>query len=238
MARLITAHRLKALTRKGARPDDISIRKDMVNTLVTSLGDRVLRYVISTPDPDREGDVVSVEGWDLTNYRKNPVVLWAHRQDHFPIGRCIDIGIEDGALKATVEFAPPDIPCAGDHAEAAFRLSSTGFLPGVSVGFKPIEYDIANDRDDGTGFLPPMNFLRQELLEFSLVSVPCHPDALLEPQGTQLTNLDPSTAPPEAMDDQELANRAAVEKAAQDAEDRRVRTARQRRARQILAGTL
>ncbi|MFT9385534.1 HK97 family phage prohead protease [Acetobacter sp.] len=239
MARHITTKRFKALTRKGDHPTNLQIRKDIVSAVEKGPTDRTLRYTISTEIPDREGDVVSVDGWDLTNFRKNPVVLWAHNQDKFPIGRCIEIGVEDGALKATVEFAPADIPHAGDHAEAAFRLSSEGFLPGTSVGFRPLDYDISNERAKDDSFFLPMDFKRQELLEFSLVSVPCNPDALLEedPENGPGSAPQPSITLPENADAQARGAAAGIEKNECDAA-RRNRIARQKRARQAMASIL
>lgn len=241
MAKLMTTKRFKSLARKGRHPENVQIRKDVISEVQPGPSERTLRYVISTPDPDREGDVISIDGWNLTNYRKNPVVLWAHDQDKFPIGRCVDIGVEDGVLKATVEFAPADIPHAGDRAEAAFRLSRDGFLPATSVGFRPLEYDISREREDDDTFFLPMDFKRQELLEFSLVSVPCNPDALRdddpENDGTG-TNPAPSPTLPEDPDAQTRAADPDIEKAEREAATRRNRIARQKRARQALASTL
>ena len=42
--------------------------------------------VISTADIDRQGESINQAGWDLTNYLKNPIVLWAHDYYTFPIG--------------------------------------------------------------------------------------------------------------------------------------------------------
>lgn len=241
MAKLMNTRRFKALARKGEHPGNIQIRKDIVSSVEKGPTDRTLRYTISTGTPDREGDTVDVAGWDLTNFRKNPVVLWAHNQDKFPIGRCIDIGVEDGVLKATVEFAPADIPRAGEHAEAAYRLSAEGFLPGTSVGFRPLEYDISNERNDDDSFFMPMDFKRQELLEFSLVPVPCNPDALLEEEPESSapgTAPEPSTTLPDNADAQTRAANADIEKAERDAAESRNRIARQKRARQALASTL
>ena len=57
---------------------------------------------------DRAGDVIRAEGWELDNYRLNPVVLWAHRHDLLPVGKSVDVWVESGALMATIEFAPTD----------------------------------------------------------------------------------------------------------------------------------
>jgi len=37
---------------------------------------RSLNFTISSARVDRMGDTVSMDGWHLEEYRKNPVVLW------------------------------------------------------------------------------------------------------------------------------------------------------------------
>ena len=170
----------------------------------------MLRFVVSTPNPDRENDTVALDGWELVNYRRNPVVLWGHDQDCLPIGRAIDIGIEDGALKASVQFVPASVPHVGEKAEAVLWLCQNGFLSATSVGFRPLDYDIAVDRDHREGWFPPMDFKRQELLEFSIVTIPANAEALIELP--DLLSPGPTAVPLAAADEAARAAADAVEK--------------------------
>jgi hypothetical protein len=34
------------------------------------------RFVASTEVPARDGMIIAADGWQLANYRKNPIVLW------------------------------------------------------------------------------------------------------------------------------------------------------------------
>lgn len=136
--------------------------------------DRTARFIASDATVDRYGDVVEPRGWDLANFRRNPVFLWMHSQ-YQPIGTIKKIGVEDGALMATVRFYDP-----GDSkiADDLWRLVKKKKLRAVSVGFtvkgaEDYEY-IRDDADRVTG----IRYLRQELLELSLVSVPANPNAL------------------------------------------------------------
>ncbi len=55
-------------------------------------GNRVIRFVASDETPDRVGDIIKVSGWNLTNYKKNPVVLWGHDQANTPpIGKAVNV---------------------------------------------------------------------------------------------------------------------------------------------------
>ena len=50
-----------------------------------------MTFVASTGEVDRHGDVVSVAGWKLDAYRKNPVFLWAHDYSRPAIGRATQV---------------------------------------------------------------------------------------------------------------------------------------------------
>lgn len=121
---------------------------------------------ISSETVDRAGDVIRLSGWDFSNYLNNPIVLLQH--DHSQIvGKASKLWVEDGFVKASVEFAPTTL---GQDTE---KLVRGGFLSAASVGFMPVEYA---PRKDSRG----LEFTKQELHEFSFVSVPCNQDALVE----------------------------------------------------------
>jgi hypothetical protein len=48
-------------------------------------GGDVLEYVISDGSLDRYGTVINPAGWDLTEFRKNPIAFFNHDKN-FPIG--------------------------------------------------------------------------------------------------------------------------------------------------------
>ena len=178
--RVATARRAQ----KSAPVGDALLRKDIVS-VVEALEDRRFRFTISTGNVDRDMDTIQVSGWDLTAYLRNPVVLFGHGFDPvvgtWPIGRAVDVGPDGGVLKATVEFDPEDMPVTGQAAEACVRKLRSGSLNATSVGFRPLEYDVSQDPDrDPDGWFPGIDFKRQELLEFSVVSVPANAEALLD----------------------------------------------------------
>lgn len=135
--------------------------------------DRSVRFTISTDSIDRHGDTVSVDGWKLENYRKNPVVLWGHDYSMLPVGKARDLRVEDGKLKATVVFTAQGVSRFND---TVFELIKGGFLNATSVGFSPKKWSWSEDDDRRLG----IDFEEQELLEFSVVSVPANPEALIE----------------------------------------------------------
>lgn len=129
---------------------------------------RTLTAMVSTDSVDRDGDVLVPAGWELENYRKNPVVLWAHDYGRLPIAKTLAIEPWEHGLMAMVQFA--------EHAFAqdVFQLYVGGFLRAFSVGFMPKEW--APRPGEGLrGYL----ITKAELLEFSAVPVPANQDALV-----------------------------------------------------------
>ena len=129
-----------------------------------------MTFVVSTGEVDRHGDTISVKGWELKAYRRNPVFLWAHNYSSPAIGRAMDVWKEDHGLLARIEFAPTQF------AQEVAGLYSGGYQRGVSVGFRPLRYEIR--RDTQTGEFLGINFIEQELLEISAAPVPANQSAL------------------------------------------------------------
>lgn len=173
----------KRCVKRGERPRGACLQKSVIAT-ASSINDRTFRFTISTANIDRDQDTISVTGWDLTAYLRNPVVLWAHGCDPtvgtWSIGRAFDVRPEGGVLRASVEFDPADMPVTGPAAEACVRKLRNGSLAATSVGFRPLDYAVSTDPDRApTEWMPGIDFKKQELLEFSLVSVPANSEALV-----------------------------------------------------------
>ena len=114
-------------------------------------------FVVSTSALDRQGDELDQSKWDFANFKKNPVILWAHDYYNPPIGICTEIKTEGEQTVATVKFAPES---ANPFAANVAALVKEGYINATSVGY--IEHD------DGTN----------ELLEISVVPVPANAQAL------------------------------------------------------------
>ena len=136
---------------------------------IEPLKDRLVRFIITTSAPDRERDVVDVNGIDTTAYEANPVVLFGHDYRSLPIGRCVKLQRQAKQILATTEFATADL---NPMAEQVYRMVKAGFLKAASIGFRPLESRY-NEVRRGT------DFLRCELLEWSVVPVPANPQALV-----------------------------------------------------------
>lgn len=124
----------------------------------------ILDHCVSDDQPDRVGDDIDQKGWDTKNYMMNPVVLDGHDYSKPPVGKCLSLYTKDNQLRAKTQFAPTE------EGKKYFQLYKSGFMSAFSVGFIPKEYDI-----NKTG---GYHMKKQELLEYSVVSVPCNPRAI------------------------------------------------------------
>jgi HK97 family phage prohead protease len=119
-------------------------------------------FVISDESVDRQGEIIKQDGWDFTNFKKNPVILFGHDSYDLPIGKAVDIYTEGDKTYAVIEFAAEIY----DKAMTVFNMVKNGILNTVSVGFINLEYD--NNE-----------LTKNELLEVSIVPIPANPNAIV-----------------------------------------------------------
>lgn len=145
---------------------DVSVLKGFAADAETMADTRRVKFTISTGDVDRDNDTIYVAGWDLSNFKKNPVVLWAHSHSDLPVGKCVELSVDGSKLVAVAEFA------THPFAETVYQLVKGGFLRATSVGFRALKW-ARNETRNG------IDFMEQELLEFSIVPVPANQHALI-----------------------------------------------------------
>jgi HK97 family phage major capsid protein len=137
---------------------------------------RRITFVLSDESVGRDNHVIYADAWKLENFKRNPVMPWAHDPEQPPVGKFVAIGTENRRLIGTVEFADfTTYP----FADTIFRLYKAGFLNAVSTGWIPLAWTAANDRSRPGG----LNFTSCELLEVSGVPVPSLPTALATARG-------------------------------------------------------
>lgn len=61
-------------------------------------GARTLKFIFATSDVARDGDRILPGAWQLDNFRKNPVFLFAHDASKPPIGKVTSINKSNGKL--------------------------------------------------------------------------------------------------------------------------------------------
>lgn len=127
-------------------------------------------FVISDGSMDRHGTRINPNGWDLTEFVKNPQALWAHGRDPvrgtLPIGRWENLRVESQKLLGRLVLADEG---TGSFTDEVRRLVKQGILRAVSVG---MDY-IKEGKRGG-----PWEIERAGLREVSLVAVGSNPNAL------------------------------------------------------------
>jgi len=121
--------------------------------------------IASTSVEDRQGEIVQVDGWDLKDFKNNPVILWGHDHSQPAIGKATKTWIE-GTGKSAKLMVKIAFQETTELARAVKQLVSDGFLNTLSVGFLPI------DAEGNT-------YTKQKLLEVSVVNVPANAQALM-----------------------------------------------------------
>jgi uncharacterized protein len=137
-----------------------------------------LTAMVSTYEWDRTGERFAQGAWDLKQYLKNPVVLWGHDPHEPPIARTVALRETDKGLEAEMVF-----DAGSERAMDIFRLYKEGFLNAFSVGFVPKNWRV--EQIDGTqekGIV----FVDAELLEYSAVTIPANPGALISREQAEL----------------------------------------------------
>ena len=145
-------------------------------------GSRAITFTISTAGRDRDGDIISQDGWNLKTFFENPVVLWSHdpSDPENIMARAEDTKVINGKLISTAVFLEREVNAKADM---VYQLYKGGFLSATSVGFVPTEMElIEGDKAGEIGF----KFLKQNLLEYSAVAIPSNPEALIHARSMDL----------------------------------------------------
>lgn len=129
-----------------------------------------LEYVMSDASVDRYGDVIDQAGWNLTNFKRSPIALFGHQSSQ-PIGIWENVRVEGGKLLGKLKLAERG---TSDFIDSLHKLVEQGILRAVSVGFRPQKAEPLDPKDP----YGPQRFLKSELVECSLVSIPANPNAL------------------------------------------------------------
>ena len=123
-------------------------------------------FILSDETPDRDGDIVRAKGWQLEEFKANPIALFGHAHDKI-VGVWTNVRTQGKQLIGRLKLAEEG---TSELVDVTRRLVEQRILKAVSVGFMPIEYE-------------PMtkggwDIKRAQLFEASLVAVPANPSAL------------------------------------------------------------
>ena len=188
---------------EGLNGSDEVERKQYTGEIKVIEGEeRTIVARISTTDVDGDGDIIIPSGVDLNRFRANGVIHVDHSYKvEDVVGKAIEIGIDEKGIVAKIKFA--DTPRAND----VWQLVSKGFVKANSIGFI-LKEAVYRGSSEFNAVVKQMGIkvadtcsrivTKFELLESSIVSIPCNPAALV--QAISAKSLDLSAKTIECLD--------------------------------------
>jgi hypothetical protein len=153
-------------------------------------GQRTDTSFVTTSAMDRDNEIVEPGGVILDQYRLNPIVLFGHDQEK-PIGKCLWIKPQSDGLIAKTYYLPRPAKYVGDwFPDFVFSMVHGDVLRGKSIGFLPLEFRDPSNEEVAVSPQLRQVITRSLLVEYSVVSVPSNPLALVDMVGKGLTNMD------------------------------------------------
>jgi HK97 family phage prohead protease len=145
------------------------------DTTADMLEKRQVEFVISSEAVDSYRTVFKMDGWDLNDYTRNPIVCYQHRANSDDPDNVIGtstLRIDGKYLIGTVTFEPAEI---NPRAEKIFQKVQSGTLRMASVGanVQKARLGVEENGEDPD----VLYFTKQRLMEWSIVSVGSNPDA-------------------------------------------------------------
>ena len=175
---------------QAALPDDIraiGLRRKAAPAAATDIGERTDISLVTTDTVDRDGEVVLPQGGDWSQWKKNPVVTFAHQYDQLPVGRGLWVkrardGGVNGWLAKTEYRERPEVWEGPWFADAVWHFVKSGDLPGKSIGFLPTEASPPEEKEvKGRPELAGVSLIIRKwvALEYAVAPVQSNPDAFV-----------------------------------------------------------
>ena len=161
---------------KSNSDEEGNVQSDIVlfeEIAIKANADGSFDWLMSNMDLDRDLEKIDPSGWDLKNFKKNPVILWSHDYYRPAIGKAKSTRVKDANLIGKIQFSSREVDPFASMIEGKVR---EGILSAGSVGFKALKIEYIEDEKDPTRLI----MRKQELYEFSIVNVPALPAAMVQ----------------------------------------------------------
>lgn len=151
------------------------MNKLFANTMVKVSKDeeRVIEFVASDEIVDYDGDLVKIEGMDISKIKKNKSFLWSHGQKDLPVGKVLSVKKDKGMLVGKAQLTSEEEYPFGYQ---VYKLIKGGYINNVSISFMP-DYSTAEYRDIKGKSVRVIN--NSTLLEISAVNIGANSNALI-----------------------------------------------------------
>ena len=167
----------------GLNESDEVIRKQYVSEIkLNPDSEKTIIARISSTATDADGDVIDPEGCDFKRFMANGVIHKNHDyRVESVIGKALEVSTDAKGIVAKIKFA--DTEAAND----VWKLVRDGYVKANSIGFIIRDYVIKGTKEF-TDYIKSKGMIVDdacrriiknfELIESSIVSVPCNPEAL------------------------------------------------------------
>ncbi len=131
----------------------------------------IVEGIANLAEPDRWGEVILPDAWNLELFKKNPIMLYEHWREN-AIGTALSVEIRKDGLYYKARIGDPKVAPLTPTQIHVRSLLAQGILRTNSVGFIPhvIEYDEDEDQ---------LRYTDVELLEISIVAIPMQQDSVI-----------------------------------------------------------
>jgi len=134
------------------------------------------KFIITTNNVDRYGDIVEPSGMDATDYEKNNVVLFNHLSSgvELPIANSLSLEQTDDktGIMSVAKFH--GVTELSRNVRDLLKIRS---LRATSIGFMPSEWE--NMPTEKGSWCEPRRYTKWSMLEYSVVNIPANPHALI-----------------------------------------------------------
>lgn len=168
----------KKLPREIRAGFDSVVGKSMYRTFSAALKafdpgeEMIIEGIANLAQPDRWGEIILPEAWNLEKFLINPIILFEHMRGENAVGTCLSVDVRKDGLYYRAQIGNPKLAELTPKQKDVRSLLAQGILKTNSVGFIPhvVEYD--EDED-------VIRYTDVELLEISLVTIPMQQDSVI-----------------------------------------------------------
>lgn len=132
-------------------------------------------WTLSDFSVDRDQERIDPRGWDLSYYKRLPIVLWVHDHTRPAIGIVQDLATNADSLTGKIKFSSKEVDEFAGMIEGKVK---EGILKAGSVGFMSNKIELINEDGNPTRLI----HRKQTLIEFSICNVPTNVNAMMQPQ--------------------------------------------------------
>ena len=108
---------------------------------------RIVEFVATKQVKDYEGDIVMIDGMDISKIKKTKSFLWSHQNDSLPVGKIVKIWKDGKTIRGKAQMTSEEEYPFG---YTVYKLINAGYINNVSLSFIP-DYKEVEYKEDKQG---------------------------------------------------------------------------------------